>query len=587
MQPTQQVDIAPRWMRALALGLLAFALSILAWWPMFAAYPATQAGDGAFFHKSLEAIRISLVRWHELPQWNPYDCGGAPLWANPQLPAAAPMIWPIVSLGTLRTVHLWYVGHSAIGFAGAWLFARSELRVGRAAAFFAATAWAFCGFHQQHYHGGHLAFVGFLYFPLALLFWRRAEASATAAVLLGLLVAWTMLEGGIYPLPHLAVILAVETLTRLRSRARLVAIVRAAAIVLVVALFVGGIRFLPVMSELRAHKRPLPEEHDLVQWTTLKDMFLVRTHERGVLGQEYVWPEYGAYLGPIVLALAVVGVVLCGIEDLWLLLLLVFSFALMLGHLGKYAPWSFLKLHVYPFTQMRVPSRFRAEVSLFAIALAAIAVDRLPGALRRFLVRFQRTDLARTVLFGLAMIAAGDILSVGAMNLQGAFTEATENYAIDVSPRFHYGGSPYVPLVDLARANRGRLQCWEEWAFGEGAPLWEGDVPQARPEPGAKATVANVQRTQNTFTFDVVADAPATIQLNTVYDRGFRTNVGALRDVSKQLVLDVPSGRHHVRVAYRAPLLVPGAILSALGLLGVLLFFALRNRPLPTRRAAK
>ena len=52
----------------------------------------------------------------------------------------------------------------------------------------------------------------------------------------------------------------------------------------------------------------------------------------------------------------------------------------------------------------------------------------------------------------------------------------------------------------MPRQNRAWLGCRSyEWAFRADAPLWEGDVPQARAEtPGA--SIENVARTHNTFT---------------------------------------------------------------------------------------
>lgn len=560
--------VTPRWLRVVALCVLALIVSVFAWWPMLAAAPQTQGGDGGFFHKSLEAARVSVVRHHELPQWNPYDCGGAPLWSNPQLMIGAPLVWPLYALGTLKTMHLWYVVHSAIGFVAMWLFARHELRVRRSAAFFAAATWAFCGFHQQHYGGGHFAFVPFLYFPGALLLWRRAERDLRAAVLLGLLVAWMILEGGIYPLPHLAVVLGIETLLRLRSRERALRIALAGAVVVAVGLTVGAVRFLPVLDELRAHKRALGDETDAIQWSTLRDMFVARDHERFVPGQQYVWPEYGAYVGPIVLGLALVGVVLCGVEEAWLLLLLVACFALMLGHAGRFAPWTFLKAHVFPFTQMRVPSRFRAEVSLFLVAFAALAVDRIADRARPWLRSFGRVDAARSTVAALALLGAGDVVSVGITCLRSAFGGPPEATQITPSGNLHFEGGG-TALIDLPRANRGRLQCWEEWAFGEGAPLWTGDVPQARARD-ERAVVTNVRRTQHRFTFDVHAREAATILLNSAWDRGFRTNVGTLREEAKQLVLDVPAGVHRVQVVYETPKLRVGAAVSGVGLAAVI-----------------
>ena len=85
-------------------------------------------------------------------------------------------------MGTTASMYLWYLLHTALGFLSMWLFARDEVKLSRAATFVASLAWAFSGFHQQHYSGGHFTFVPFLYFPFAVLLWRRAAGDLRYAV---------------------------------------------------------------------------------------------------------------------------------------------------------------------------------------------------------------------------------------------------------------------------------------------------------------------------------------------------------------------------------------------------------------------
>lgn len=571
---------APSRARSLWLVVSAIALSAFAWWPMIAAYPNTQSGDGPPYQKTLEATRIAVVRFHELPLWNPYECGGLPLWDNPQGPAAAPLAWLIFLTSTTKAMYAWYLLHSAAGFLCMWVFARRDLSLSRAASLVAACAWAFSGFHQQHYSGGHFTFVPFLYFPLAFHLWRKAEREMRAAVLLGLLVAWMMLEGAVYPLPHLAVMLFAETLTRAWPAKRLLPIGRAALVVFAVGFSVAACRFLPVADQLRSHTRGLAVETDAIQWETLKDMFVARSHARPVMGQTYVWPEYGTYFGPILFTLAVIGLLVSGLENAWLVGVFALAFALMLGHAGPYAPWSILKAHVFPFTEMRVPSRFRVEVSMFFAAFIGLAIDRLPRLARRLLGKTRLPDVSgtmRAAMVGIALIGVGDMLGVGITWFQTCFGNPPLA-AVQPSTRLYLGGPDMTPSMnDQPRQNRGRLQCWDEWGFGAGAPLWEGDLPQARAADDA-VTVEVANRTQNTFTIDVVASRPGRVLVNTSYDRGWRTDVGTTADASKQLAIDVPAGRNRLHVAYWPHGLTAGFLLSALGIAGVIAFFVRRAR---------
>jgi hypothetical protein len=529
---------------------------------VFSKLPASGGGDGIFFFRLVEAGKVSFDRWHELPLWNPYECGGVPLWDNPQSIVASPLALLLEPAGTGLTIGLWAIVHAAVGFVGTWLFCRSELESSRFAAFVASCLFAFSAPIASHVGGGHTAFAAFLFAPLALYFWRRAETNWKMAIGLGLLVANTLYEGGVYPLAFIALMLAIETLTRCTSVDRVVGIARAAAIVALVTVTVSAARLLPVLDQLAHHKRPLAPEGDFIDWALLKDMFLARSHALR-FGHEYVWPEYIAYTGPIILGFAAVGVILGLRDKKWLVVLSVALFLLMLGHFASWAPWSFLKGHVPPFVSMRVPSRFRLLFAFSIASFVAIAIDRAPSVLAAIgAARF--TEAARVGVIAIALIATGEVVGRSIESID-AHWDGPRPTNPAPSPRFHLGGANLAQFIDQPRQNRGRLECWEEWAPMAGAPLWTGDVAQAK-AAGANASVLSVDRTQNSFSVEVEAKEPATILFNTSWARGWRSDVGLVREQAHQLVVDVPPGRHRMRVWYWPVGLTAGFILTALGL---------------------
>ena len=571
MRPEE--PLRPAWLRALALAALSLALSIYAWSSMIAAYPHPSNGDGLMYQKILEAGRASIARYHEFPFWNPYECGGYPLWDNPQGFAGAPLLWIVFFVNSTATIYLWVVAHVALGFASMWLFARHEVKLSRAATFVAAAAWAYSGFHQQHYAGGHLTFVSWVFFPLALLLWRRAEHDVRCAVGLGVLLAWMFYEGAVYPLPHLVLLLGAETLTRVWPPRRLPQVLRAAVIAGVVAFTIAAGRLLPVLDQLRQHSRPALNDVDAITWPTLKAMFLARQHGRDVHGQQYVWTEWGAYLGPIVLTLGLLGIVAGGAETAWMAALLGFAFVLMCGHFAKWAPWSLLTAHIPPFKEMRVPSRFRATVLLFLAVYAGVAVDRLLTAVQRLVPSRPWSRATQTLVLAIALLGVGDIIGVGIDTIPQFFTSAPLTKP-EPAAHFYYGGPGLAGFPDQPAQNRGELSCYDEWGFGQGSHLWQGDLPQARATDDG-VTVEAVSRTQNTFTIDVVAQRPgARVLLNTIYDDNWKTSIGRTVNLANQLAIDLPeAGRFHVTARARPRTFVAGAMLTVLGIAGTVTFF--------------
>jgi hypothetical protein len=339
---------------------------------------------------------------------------------------------------------------------------------------------------------------------------------------------------------------------------------------------VGAARLFPVADQIAHHHRHLDPEGDAIGWRTFLEMYFARTHEWHVPGQEYVWPEYIAYLGVIVALLAIAGLLLSIHRETWFFVLGVFMFALMMGHVTNWAPWHLLKEHVFPWKSMRVPSRFRLLWLVFLAGWVGFAVDRIPPLASRWFGRRVGAAVGVAVL-GAALIGAGDALAVAMDTVGGKFNAAPAQPVV-VSPQLFIGGPGMAAFIDQPRQNRGRLDCWEEWNFTQGAPQWQGDEPQARSADANVVTVLEVERTQNTFRIDLDAKAPGRVLVNSPYERGWRTNVGKIADQGKLLVVDVPQGRSRVLLEYWPSWLTLGFVVSGLGVASVAVFFIVEGR---------
>src|SRR5262245_32859174 len=117
--------------RAVGLGALSILLSTFVWSPAIKAYPLTQRGDGQSCHLVLKISKATVLRYHELPLSNAYECGGVPLWDNPEMPVASPLVYLTIGLPATETMWVWYILHSAFGFVAMWLFSRRELGLSR------------------------------------------------------------------------------------------------------------------------------------------------------------------------------------------------------------------------------------------------------------------------------------------------------------------------------------------------------------------------------------------------------------------------------------------------------------------------
>lgn len=572
--------------RALGLAVLSLVMGVLVWSAAIAAFPLTQGGDGQYFHRVMEIAKVSVLRYHELPLWNAFECGGVPLWDNPEMPVASPLVYLTLPLSGTHTMWAWYILHTAFGFASMWVFSRRELRLSRIATFAASSLWALGVGHVTQYAGGHATLCNFYLFPLLLLLFRRSEENVDAAVVLGLVFAFMFFEGSLYPIVHSSLLLVCEAVIRLvftsprEVPGRFGRMVRSALVTAVVVVSVTACRLFPVMDQVARHKRGLAVETDAISLETLRAMFLDRQHAWGVPGQTYVWPEFASYFGYVALLMLAIGIAVAGAEYAWFLLVGVCAFVLMMGHFGEWAPWHVLKSHVFPFNSMRVPSRFRLFVACFLAGFVGLAADRLHVTLRKLGAGRRAQETARIMAVAFALFAAGDVFGVSHLTVTQKYVAAPET-VVKPSPRLYLEGPGLAGFLDQPRQNRGRLACADSWPFTEGAPVWTGDVPQARAADD-NATVEVANRTPSTFTIDVDVRAPAKVLVNTPYETGWRTNVGTTHDENKLLVLELPPGRHHVKVKYWPKGLTAGLVLTAIGLLASIAWLARRSLRAPS-----
>ena len=145
--------------------------------------------DWRSFAGAWEAARISLRDFHQWPSWNPYHCGGVPLYQDPQTPVPGVMfLLTFAWLPTPVAMKLWLYVHLLVGALGARALLRHHGANIPEQVFGAALVTA-CGFCSEHFGGGHLSFTPFLFLPWALLGHRRALADARWSVLTAAVLA--------------------------------------------------------------------------------------------------------------------------------------------------------------------------------------------------------------------------------------------------------------------------------------------------------------------------------------------------------------------------------------------------------------
>ncbi|HVV48553.1 MAG TPA: hypothetical protein VHO06_02755 [Polyangia bacterium] len=546
--------------------------------------------DWRHFAMLWEAARVALGDFHQFPSWNPYHCGGLVLYQHPESPFPGPLfLLTYFWRPTAAAMKVWILAHLACGTLGARALIAD--RGGNAAEqLLGAALMAASGFFAEHIGGGHLSFTPFLYLPLILWAFRRSLRDLRYTVVVAGLFAVTVLEGGTYPAPLMAVALAAECLARLGSAEDRRAMARALPLTVGLFVLLAGVRLLPELHYLREHPRlePLDDGIGLGEvfsfWTT-------RDHARRMAAHRYVWPEYDTYVGVVPVALMLVGVLVAlAVPDprrrARRIDLAVFA-VLVWCALGRVRPLSLAALlHALPvFRSLRVPARFLgpAMVGFGLLAAAALAAGRrlAEGRGRRV------ARIAGLVELVLVLAVAADVCHTNQRVVQQglepplprgpASADFFQNTAAD------YRRLPAFPVEGF-----GTRGCYVALEWKPAPGITDGRVPQARLEPPGAGTIRQTRWSPNRLDFEVQLDAPATLIVNQNYESGWQVDggekVGAyvvpehrfwdirarpgelpVKGAIGLLAVELPAGTHHLVLCHRPPWLWPGALLSLLG----------------------
>ena len=384
----------------------------------------------------------------------------------------------------------------------------------------------------------------------------------------------TLLEGGVYPFPFFCLLLVFDTLIRTTSLRRTWRLAKAAAVTVPMIAATSAFRLLPILDTMKRYPRPLTGEvcvpsswiaclgskfypPDKLTLSEVADILTSREYVYSAPGHEYVWAEYGAFIGT-----AAVTVVLLGLVPTWrtrrsLILGAVLFGWLMMGTVTEWSPWPIL--HRLPvFDSLRVPSRF---VVFFLFFAALIGANALSG-----LARLSRQRFVRTTLLVIPLCVTGEIFWGNSETIDRWRADPIPPLAAPghhhLLPSSEYGRYAQFPALDV-----GNPSCYTGMAYEAARGLWTGPVPQARVERNA-GEVLTSRRTSNTIAAKVSMTDSGRVVFNQTWAEGWRTSTGTLtKDELGRIAVDLPAmGERWVKLRYEPPQLYPALGLAGFGI---------------------
>lgn len=560
--------------------LAAIAAAMAFWYPALRHWSKTGFGDWQQFLHQWEAARIAMLRYGEVPLWNPYHCGGTILFGDPQAQGFSPLFFLFMPFGSAAGLKLFMIAHSAAGFGGMYVFARKHVNLDALSAAGASFLWAGSGFFAWHGSGGHPAFMPFYFAPLVLLLWRAAQVRWKNTVWLGGLMALVIFEGGVYPFPYFVLLLAFDTLVMTRTRAAWWQVIKTGLLAVLLTTLLAGFRLAGILMTMRDYPR-FTHGSDSLRVFEVLEMLTMPVLEHPRLGShEYVWAEYGSYIGILGFALCALGFVVSLRRHRWVTIGTLVFLGFVLGHASAWHPWPLV--HQLPiYSSLRVPSRFMVLFLFFFALLGGLGLQAIRQKITEMRRPSQRVlTLVPALLFALIIVQVmhghRHVLDRWRGSVLAGPEETTEYY---ITALGEYGDHASFPVRNVS--TRG---CYTGvTAYVAATGLWEGREPQVRIDGGR---LRGYRRTSQMMIGRVELDAEeAIVMFNQTWSPGWTTNVGTVRRGSSGLIevrgLDV--GEHRIVVRYQPREAVWGAWVSLVGLIlsGLLLLGRRRKRRTP------
>ncbi len=527
--------------------------------------------DWFLFRHQWEAAYVAVTRYSEIPLWDPWKCGGIFLLGDPVAQIYSPLFLLAFLLGTVSALKLTIVLNTAAGIAGMYLCCRRLLGVGWEGAALGAVVFGASSFFSLHVLAGHPCFLPYYLLPWLLMAWRAAIDEVKWAAAIAMVLTMTIAEGGAYPLAHLWLVLILDGVTLATDLRRLRGVVVAWLVSGVLFALVGAFRLLPILETVGRFPRPT----DDLDAATLMQVYSNLTERASTLVPSGRYPlgEYGGFIGPWGVLIGGLGLLLALRGRRWVVVGATFFLLLTLGDFSRFAPWSLL--HMLPgFGSMRVPSRFIILLTFYLALAAGLALDRAVAVGRALLrSRVVPSVLALLVVGGIAcQMGSEDV--IGEVHYEPIHPQATEEPEFYLVPAPGPDESAFLEEgIHFPARGVGQVACVAGTPYYPAPGLWTGPGPQVRVESGRLNAFS---MTANTATADVTLASEGDLTFNRTWAPDWVSNVGRVEAdaLGRVVVRGVPAGSSQVRISYAPRELMPGLLLSVLGVAGCVALWA-------------
>ncbi|HLD05321.1 MAG TPA: hypothetical protein VJG90_06395 [Candidatus Nanoarchaeia archaeon] len=325
--------------------------------------------------------KISLLVYHQIPLWNPFQCGGNLLLAHPHTPILSPFFIFTLLFNVMPGIKISFLAYYILGFIGAYYLAKHYQLEWRSA-LFVSVIYTFTTTLPNLITEGYAHWGAQMLIPWMILFYLKSIQNLKYTVLGAITLAWIILSGYYWGFVILFTTLSLyalfETIRNKKARYLI-----ALALIFAIAFFLCALKIFPLVEYSAQYPKIDTEVRSAYTWkalyTALLDNHQAPYAHAGPGGE---WFNFSSYLGWIPLLLALLGLfmytrtywplALTGLATLWI------SF----GDHAWVNLYALLKYIPVITTSFHSPARFHAVFFLILVLFAGFALQRFLTAQR-------------------------------------------------------------------------------------------------------------------------------------------------------------------------------------------------------------
>ncbi len=516
----------------------------------------------------------SIVHYGQFPFWNPWLAGGNILFHHPEAAVLSPFLILMLIFGAVVGLKLQVLVCYFLGLYGSFKMG-TQMGMSRVAAGLMAVAYFGSVHFALHFAEGHMPFTHFCFLPWFLYYVLRSGENRRTFVGAWVVLALMILGNGA-AIPLLYTLLFSSTALLLLSlRDRDPRLLLRLLVGVVGGFMLAAVKLVP-MAVYLIQNRWAGNPDESIPLSGLGSIFCGLEHSlfvRNFPEQTWAWHEYGAYLSPLLILLALVALVL-KFRRHWPWLVAAGLFLLLgLGNFGQLSPWNILS-GLPGFGSARCTGRAFQFVILSMAVLGGFGYD----IAREKFKSLSKPRLWRYALWG----AVGVIVATNMALAWPIMSSAHRQEPIPVTrePEFRHVVDERPQAYRNYLANRGSLITPWLSAYHPSRGLVDA-FNNVLPEHALSGEVTVVRRlyTPNRIEYEIEAQSPGQIVIGMGYDPGWRTDDGrSLEEHTGLISFGFEPGRSVIVMTYRPPWVWPGAVLSMLSLIA-LVVFCLSSKP--------